>query len=369
MTTTQKISMDLTRRAPTPVVYAKQGDSNSRVLDISLHSSGTEWEIPANATAVIRYRKEDGTAGIYDTLPNETAAYAISGNTLSITLAPQMLTCPGLVQADVLLSGETELLATFDFQIVVEKSPVFDAELESQDYYKCITLHQINDALNALNLSSVKSVNGVGPDSSGNVAVSLGDIPPEAVSASVDAYLEGLSLPTSVNGCTGEVVLTASDVNALPISGGTITGPLVIGSGGSINAGGTKIAGVAEPTTGTDAANKDYVDKLGAHPVDTTVTVTNGSLTINTALIGAGNNGILIIKGYLSNIGSFPFCLVALLVYYPTEIAFDCAQFENESHTIGGNANSGITLTITSDSIVDGMEFTVSAKMLGNSII
>lgn len=53
---------------------------------------------------------------------------------------------------------------------------------------------------------------------------------------------------------------TATDPNAVHITGGTMTGPLTMDSA-NINMQGTaKITGVVTPTTNTDAANKKYVD-------------------------------------------------------------------------------------------------------------
>lgn len=51
-----------------------------------------------------------------------------------------------------------------------------------------------------------------------------------------EAVLEGAV--TSVNGKTGAVTLAAADVGALPATGGTMTGPLVLGGNVTINAGG-----------------------------------------------------------------------------------------------------------------------------------
>ncbi len=125
----------------------------------------------------------------------------------------------------------------------------------------------------------------------------------------------------SVNGQTGNVALTAADVGALPITGGTLTGDLTIapegrtsiltstmGSGANIvvkesdNAltvmtfgpssksiiltdGTTQdpitIRGVAEPTIDTDAVNKKYVED---NFVSTTGGVINGRVQVDAAL-------------------------------------------------------------------------------------
>ncbi|MCI8619965.1 MAG: BppU family phage baseplate upper protein [Oscillospiraceae bacterium] len=245
MKTTQKISMDLIRRDFMPRVTVKQGDTNSRQVELALFEGGVAWVIPAEAMVIVRYRKADGTAGLYDTLPDGTAAASASENVLTINLAPQMLTYAGTVCADVVLVQEDKRLATFNFIIHVEIAPTSGAALESQDYYKVVTLDQINAAL----AERVKTVNYIGPDENGNV-----------------------------------------NVDAVPVSGGTFTGPVYIGQNGALYLNGPNgmkvqlkgeqtaqgdmavrlvqnpsrkdacLRGIAEPRQENDAANKAYVD-------------------------------------------------------------------------------------------------------------
>lgn len=134
MNTTHQLSMDLAKRGAAPRVDAVQDDRYSRNLQFLLYESGQTWQIPASATAVVRYRKPDGTGGEYDLLPNGSTAYSISGNSLTVALAPQVCTVPGIVQLSVCLrSGESEI-STFAVFVNVERKPGFSAE--SEDYHK-----------------------------------------------------------------------------------------------------------------------------------------------------------------------------------------------------------------------------------------
>jgi len=55
----------------------------------------------------------------------------------------------------------------------------------------------------------------------------------------IEDEIENIDAPvTSVNEKTGDVVLTAEDVGALPKTGGTMTGTLTISGGNAINFGG-----------------------------------------------------------------------------------------------------------------------------------
>ena len=129
------LRMDLARCGPRPVVAAVQGEANTRVLEVSLYDNSVAWEIPAAAVADVAYQKPDGTQGIYSRLPDGSPATSFSGNVLSATLAPQMLTCAGPVLATFVFSKDGEkTLAAFPFTITVTANPAAGAE-RSEDYF------------------------------------------------------------------------------------------------------------------------------------------------------------------------------------------------------------------------------------------
>lgn len=199
MHTLYTIDADLKRIGTRQTIYAKQGDTCSRKIKISLYSDGNPWTIPAGATAVIRFQKGDGHGGIYDKLGDGTTAYEIGGTRgdITITLAPEALTCPGNVLVDVALISSTDVIGVFNVAVYVEAAPAAGIT-PSNNYYNYQTLADINQAINeakAAATGAVKSVNGVKPDASGNVTV---QIPSSGV--------------TAVNGRQGSVHLA---VNAL----------------------------------------------------------------------------------------------------------------------------------------------------------
>ena len=95
------------------------------------------------------------------------------------------------------------------------------------------------------------------------------------------------------NKAPGTHTHTAAQVGALPLSGGTMTGQLNMGS--------KMIRGLAKPVTGQDAANKDYVDETIAKKgkwseleritASKTWTVPAGVYRIGVFLLGAGASG------------------------------------------------------------------------------
>lgn len=201
MTVTSNITLDLRRPDSTrSCVYAKTGDS--RAVKAALYDGGEPWAAPSGATVVIRFCKPDKTGGIYDKLPSGATAYTIAtdqdtgGTVVTATLAPQMLTCPGLVVADMVIISGSDTVATFSWRVDVQRSPMDGVDTTSQDYYNYQTLAQINSGIAAAQAAAdaaVKTVNGQSPDSNGNVNVTPGS--------------SGVS---SVNGKIGPVVIPIS---------------------------------------------------------------------------------------------------------------------------------------------------------------
>lgn len=179
MTTTQSIKLDLLRRGEPPRVYAKQGDTGTRAVAVELYCGGVAWTPPNGVKGLIRFRKPDRNAGLYDKLPDGTtpACEITSGSSNFIAnLAAEVLTCPGEVYADIAFTAGAELLGTATFVIEVEASPA-EGTTPSGSYYNYQTIGAINAAIAALNTAigkCVRRVNGKDPDANGNVAVNIG---------------------------------------------------------------------------------------------------------------------------------------------------------------------------------------------------
>lgn len=174
------IRIDMQRTARPPEIYAKQGDACTHKVQIELCDGGAYWQINTRHAAAIRFCKRDGTGGIYNKLPDGSDAYefpaVIPTDTIIITLAPEVLTCPGDVLVDVAFSSGVEVLATFNFVVHVQAAPMAGVTA-SNNYYNYQSLADINKAIDeakAAAAGAVKSINGSKPDSSGNVNVVAG---------------------------------------------------------------------------------------------------------------------------------------------------------------------------------------------------
>ena len=136
MKVTAKIKLDLRSQNYGSSVCAVQGDGGSRCVEAALLDGGKPWNVPAGVTAAVAYKKPDFTKGLYDKLADDTPAVTVSGSTVTVILAKQMLTVPGSVQACIVFNNAAlDQLTTFPFTVAVAANPVIGAE-PSDDYIR-----------------------------------------------------------------------------------------------------------------------------------------------------------------------------------------------------------------------------------------
>lgn len=122
MIVTHKLTMDIVTREVTPCIHAVQDDRYSRNLELHLYSNSLPYAPGQDCKVLVRYKKPDGTMGLYDTLPNGTQSWFIESNILTVALAPQVCTVAGDVTLwVVLVEGDAEL-STFAIRLDVQES-------------------------------------------------------------------------------------------------------------------------------------------------------------------------------------------------------------------------------------------------------
>ena len=145
MLVVSSIKIDLTRKDFQQYIYATQDDSGSRAVEIQLYTGKAPWNVPADVTGAISYKKADKNSGLYDTMPDGTSAVSIEGNKVLARLAPQVLNVPGDVNFSVALyDAKMQRLNTFPCVIKVEKNPSA-VVTESEDYYWISVLGAVGD--------------------------------------------------------------------------------------------------------------------------------------------------------------------------------------------------------------------------------
>ena len=148
--------LNLSADAIPPRLHMVQGDANSRTIVATLWDGAQPYSIPAEAAVMVRFRKPDGTGGLYDTTESgNKVSYA--GSIVTAPVATQMLAVAGDVFAEIDIFGSssgaaTERLATFRFVVEVAPCVLPDAEIISSDYYN-ILASNIADAKVAADLA------------------------------------------------------------------------------------------------------------------------------------------------------------------------------------------------------------------------
>lgn len=140
----QKVDLNLSFRGIPPKLSMVQGDSNTRIIQAQLWDGANPYTIPTGSAVMMRFRKPDGTGGLYDKTEGGQSV-TVSGSTVTVPVATQMLTVSGVVMAevDIYAAGEdaasAQNLASFAFLVEVAPSVYPDAEIISSDYYSVLT--------------------------------------------------------------------------------------------------------------------------------------------------------------------------------------------------------------------------------------
>lgn len=142
LTVKQAVQLSMTLNGVPPTLHMVQGDTNSRTIVATLWNGAQPYSIPAGAAIMVRFRKPDGTGGLYDaTEGGNKVSYA--GSIVTAPVAAQILAVAGDVFAEIDIFGSSsgaaaERLATFRFIVEVAPCVLPDAQIISSDYYNIL---------------------------------------------------------------------------------------------------------------------------------------------------------------------------------------------------------------------------------------
>ena len=145
MQITQSIDLNLSIDGIPPSLHMPQGDGG-RIISAALWDGPAPYSTPNGTLCMLRFRKPDGTGGLYDTAEDGTKI-SLANNVATIPVALQVLAVGGPVRCQVELyapAAEGELLsanrlATFAFLLFVAPSVYPDAEIISGDYINIVS--------------------------------------------------------------------------------------------------------------------------------------------------------------------------------------------------------------------------------------
>ena len=252
--TTAALRVDLLDPGSPQIIHAVQDDSNSRKIAFSIYAGGAQWVVPDGTLVTVRYKKPDGTAGFYDTLPDgSTPAATIDGNVVTVALVPQALTVCGNVPVQIkLYDSAGTSIATFAVVMHVSANVVSDAEIVSSDYYSILT-KQIADTLAAAGgiPGQVSAAQAAAEQAASSASAAEGSATAAASSASTASTAAGQAqtAATSAGQSETNAATSASDAEGAKTAAETAAG------NASSDAAAAENAKTAAQTAATNAEN------------------------------------------------------------------------------------------------------------------
>ena len=252
--TTAALRVDLLDPGAPQIIHAVQDDSNSRKIAFSIYAGGAQWAVPDGTLVTVRYKKPDGTAGFYDTLPGgSTPAATIDGNVMTVAIVPQALTVCGNVPVQIkLYDSAGTSITTFAVVMHVSANVVSDAEIVSSDYYSVLT-KQIADALAAAEgiPGQVSAAQAAAEQAASSASAAAGSATAAASSASTASTAAGQAQKAATNAGTSETnaATSASDAEDAKTAAETAA------SNASGDAAAAESAKTAAQTAATNAEN------------------------------------------------------------------------------------------------------------------
>lgn len=252
--TTAALRVDLLDPGAPQIIHAVQDDSNSRKIAFNIYAGGAQWAVPDGTLVTVRYKKPDGTAGFYDTLPDgNTPAATIDGNVVTVALVPQAFTVRGNVPVQIkLYDSAGTSIATFAVVMNVSDNVVSDAEIVSSDYYSILT-KQIADALAAAEgiPGQVSAAQAAAEQAASSASAAAGSATAAAGSASTASTAAGQAQTAATNAGQSETNAATSASNAE----GAKTAAETAANNASGDAAAAESAKTAAQTAATNAEN------------------------------------------------------------------------------------------------------------------
>lgn len=142
----QAVDLNLSFWGIPPKISMVQGDSNTRIIQAQLWDGANPYTIPTEAAVMVRFRKPDGTGGLYDETESG-AKVSFTGSTVTAPVAAQMLAVAGTVHAEIdIFAAPAEdsdtaanRLSSFAFLLEVTPSVYPDDTIISGDYYNILS--------------------------------------------------------------------------------------------------------------------------------------------------------------------------------------------------------------------------------------
>lgn len=134
----KEITVDVAKKNLFQAIVAKQNDSNSRFLKVTLCNEGVKIEVPSSATAIINAERADNDAKAYMGVVNEDG-------TVTVPLTSWMLGLDDIVRCSIsIIDSDDQKLSSTSFSIEVEAAEYSDDDISQDENYD-ILVNLISD--------------------------------------------------------------------------------------------------------------------------------------------------------------------------------------------------------------------------------
>ena len=125
----KEITVDVAKRNLFQAIVAKQHDSNSRFLKVTLTNEGTTISVDTNSVVTINASRADGLASAFAGVVN-------ADGTVTVPLTTWMLELDDLVKCDItVVDSESRKLTSTSFELEVETAAYGDSEIMEDENY------------------------------------------------------------------------------------------------------------------------------------------------------------------------------------------------------------------------------------------
>ena len=200
----KEIKLEVSKPNLIQAIVAKQNDCNSRFLKVSLWDEGVQIPIRPNSQVTINAERKDGKSDSFFGEVNDD-------NTVTVPLHSWMLELDGTVNCDVSIFVDERKLTTTTFVVSVEKASNNSDDISTDPQYDVLInlIEEVSELKE--NLATVdQEYNANSENAQSGKAVA------QAIANAGGGGGGGGGAVASVNGKTGAVVLSATDVGALP---------------------------------------------------------------------------------------------------------------------------------------------------------
>lgn len=235
---TKEITVDVAKKNLFQAIVAKQNDSNSRFLKVTLCNEGDKIEVPSNATALINAeRADDGSKAFAGTVNGD--------GTVTVPLTNWMLELDDIVRCSISIIGsDEEKLTSTSFSVEVEAAETTSSDISEDENYD-ILVRLISDT------SDVK----LACETATTAANSATDLANKATAAANASASTADTATSNANAATSSANTAAANANTAKSAAETATANAKAATTNANNAASTATQAAITATDKATAAN------------------------------------------------------------------------------------------------------------------